>query len=263
MEDKSKHTGFRWAVLGFVLINSFFNTLYNLLNLPGNTVSEVSDTYKTLFTPAGYAFAIWGIIYLAFIIYAVYQLLPAQRHSRFFDRMAWPVILANLLCILWQLAFRNYLIGGSVAIILAILATAIVMQTMARRETHNRTLWLTVPFNLFLGWICVATIANIASWLTALGWNGGNAGPDTWAIIMILAALLTGILLSIAYRDYIVPLVMAWALTAIYAEVLYTQSSVANMALIAGIVSALWASGIFLYYQKKPWSIEVHKNMDA
>jgi len=255
--------GFRWSVLVIVLFNTFFNTLYNLLGIPGADVKEVSATYSNLFTPAGYAFAIWGIIYLAFIVYAIYQLLPARRHSRFFDRMAWPVMLANLLCIIWQVIFRNYLITGSVAIILATLSTAALMQVMVRRKTNYHTTWLTVPFSLFLGWICVATIANISAYLVAINWNGFGIAESTWAMIMIIVALLTGIILSLSFRDYVVPLVIAWALIAIYVARMPENKLTAQTAIVSAVVSLLWATGSFVYQQKRSFSIDIHHEADA
>ena len=251
MEHLHRSRYLRWTVLIVVLANSFFNVLYKALNLPGGTVKEVSDSYKTLFTPAGYAFAIWGVIYLSFIIYAIYQLLPAQRMARFYDRMAWPVIAANLLCMVWQVAFRNYIIGGSVVIILATLCVAIIMQVKVRKEAHNYFTWLTVPFSLFLGWICVATIANVASWLVATGWQGGAWSASAWAIIMVLTAGVISFILGRAYRDFIIPVVIAWALAAIYAEVLHVDMQVATTSLVMGIVAAIWALGVFLFYRKK------------
>lgn len=263
MQYTSKHSGLRWMVLIIVLINSFFNTIYNVLGIPGDSVKTVSDRYMTLFTPAGYAFAIWGIIYLAFIIYAVYQLLPAQRYVRFFDSMVWPLMLANILCMLWQVVFRNYLIGGSVVVILATLLTAVYMRVMVQNETHGKNTWLAVPFSLFLGWICVATIANIASWLVATGWNGGDTGPVLWTVIMLCAALLTGIIISLAYRDFIVPIVVAWALAAIYVEAVYKNSTVADTALILAIVSAIFTAGGFIYFRQLSLRGSRYTNIDA
>jgi translocator protein len=263
MPYNSKHIGFRWTVLIVVLLNSFFNLIYDALHIPGDSVKIVSDTYKTLFTPAGYAFAIWGVIYLAFIIYAIYQLLPAQRQVHFFDRMAWPVILANSLCMIWQVVFRNYLLAGSVAIILATLCTAIVMRNMIKNEVNGRHPWLTVPFSLFLGWICVATIANIASWLVSAGWNGGASGPLAPTITMLCIALLTGIATSLLYRDFIIPIVIAWALTAIYIETKYNNGLVARVALVAAIIALVWAVIVFIYRQKYLFTIRTQKQVDA
>ncbi len=260
MEHEGRHSGWRWTVLGTIILNTVFNNLYNLAGLPGKSVSQVSDTYHSLFTPAGYAFSIWGAIYLAFLIYAVYQLLPAQRHNRFFDRMAGPLIFANVLCMAWQVLFRNEFIGASVAVIIVTLCTAVAMQVIVRKETHNHSLWLTVPFSLFLGWICVATIANVASWLLSMGWNGGPIAPETWAIIVIALALLVAILLSLAYRDFVVPLVIAWALAAIYVETLYNYAGVANIALAGGIIGLFWAAGISLLYQKKSFNVEISRH---
>jgi hypothetical protein len=234
----------RYAAPVAAVVNIAFNYLSERLGLLGRSMSEQTDRYPTLFRPAGYAFSIWGLIYAAFIAYAVAQLRPSQRGVALHDRIAPPFVLANALTSVWIVAFRNDAIGWSVALIVATLVAAIVLFTRAHeavRRGEVSALW-GVPFSLFLGWLSVATIANVSIGLVAAGWSGAPLDGATWAVILLAVATALGGTLALRFRDAVVPLVVAWAAAAIAVEQRAVSAPVTYAALVAAATSLVLAA---------------------
>ncbi len=245
MEKKQPARIWRWMALVSVFLNIALNYWTNINPINGQRIGEVSDQYPTLFTPAGYAFSIWGLIYLAFIIYVIYQLLPAQRKDVLFDRLAGPLIATSLLSIIWLISFSHEMILVSVLILIAMLLNGIVLLVRTRRwiAQYKRHQWVSIPFGLYAGWLSVATIANVAIGLSSLGWQGGAWGEAPWAIIMIIVAFVIGMLISWHLRDVVYPLVIVWASVAIWFARKDEQRLVASMALACAVVLFIWVIG--------------------
>jgi hypothetical protein len=87
MEASTPRMGLRWLTLLVVLFNVVVSSITDYLGIGGESIATVTRQYDSLFVPAGYAFSIWGIIYLSFIIYAVVQLLPAQKYKPVYDHL--------------------------------------------------------------------------------------------------------------------------------------------------------------------------------
>jgi hypothetical protein len=252
----SQHTPtiWRWVALAAVLINIFFNYYINTYPINGQTMGEVSGKHPTLITPAGYAFSIWGIIYLSLVAYAIYQLLPSQRYKQVYNYLAWLLIATSILSIAWLISFSYEQMLLSVVIISCMLITAILLFGRAKEVSFRQenTFWITVPFGLYTGWLSVATITNIAVWLKDAGWQGGAFGEPTWTVIMIAIALALGIVVSYRFKDLSFPLVIAWATFAIYIARKNEHSTVATTALITAVIMILWAIGYGLWLLRKP-----------
>jgi hypothetical protein len=238
-------TIWRWIAVVAVVANIFLNYWVNAFPINGQTIGQVSGKHPTLFTPAGYAFSIWGVIYLSFIAYVVYQVLPAQRNKTKYDRLAPPFILTSLLSMAWIVSFSFEKLTLSLLLITGMLVTAVVLLVRAKQDMGpdhfiNRT---TVPFSLYSGWLSVAIIANASVWLKELGWQGGNWGEIPWTLILIGVTVVIGILISWYLRDLIYPLVIAWANIAIWAARKSDHASIATTALVAAMVLIIWTIG--------------------
>ena len=201
------------------LLTLVMNYLSNALPLFGNSNGEISDSLPNAFTPAGLTFAIWGVIFLGLLVFAVYQALPGQRGKRY-DALFWPYLLANLLNVGWLLAFQSLHFGLSVLIMLALLASLIWLYVRLSRMELKRseTLALGLPTSLYLGWIAVATIANVTAWLVSLGYTDGLLGLSgpVWSALLVVVASLVGAFLLRANRDLAVSGVILWAYWGVY-----------------------------------------------
>jgi benzodiazapine receptor len=226
----------RWMTLFVVLANTLFNYL-TLLWPIGKPIQEITALYPTLFIPADYAFSIWGVIYFSFIIYCIYQLLPAQQDKLLFNNLSISLIFANVLASGWIIAFRNELIGLSMFILLVQFAFALDMYQNIKqaRQHYVYTSWLHVPFSLFMGWITVACITNATTWLASIGWWGGSVSEPVWTIILIILTGGTGVIVNLMYKDAVYSLVISWALIAIWVSAQSVHTEVAFTALVAGV----------------------------
>jgi hypothetical protein len=208
----------KWQVIGNIITLVFtlvMNTLANVLPLNGRTTGEISDSFDALFTPAGYVFSIWGLIYLVLVGFTFFQALPAQQANPRVQATGWWVAVANLANGIWIVFWHYGLFGFTLAAIVTLLAALLVLYRRVnapdRRPADRATRWLVqAPISLYLGWVSVATIANAAVVLLWLGWDGGGQGV-LWTMVLILVAAGLALLL----RDPIYTLVIAWAVLGI------------------------------------------------
>lgn len=209
----------KFSVLIALIIMLILNMLAVLLPLNNKTTKELSDAIPIYFVPAGYVFSIWSLIYVALIGYAVYQLLPIHQKNQKLHSIAWLFVINALSNAGWIILWHYEMVVWSVALMLVILVTLIAIYQkldIGQTKVTKAQYWLThVPFSLYLGWISVATIANIADVLYVLQWNGWGIAPHIWATIMIIVAGLLAIIMLIRRSDYIFATVIIWALIGI------------------------------------------------
>jgi hypothetical protein len=226
-----------------VVLSIGFSYLSNGRIINGQNNADVSAKYPTLFTPAGYAFSVWGLIYLSLVAYAVYQLRPARRDKRIHDRLAPPLLATSLLSMLWLVLFNAEWLLGSVLVILGMLGTALLLLVRSREWVLSRRGegWLSVPFSLYAGWLTVATIANASVYLSSLGWRGTPLNPTLWTLVLLTAAVAIAIGVSWRLRDAAFAAVVAWACLAIWVARRPENETVALAALAAALVLAAWS----------------------
>ena len=218
------------------LVTITINALANILPLNGLETGVISDRFEIFFVPAGYVFSIWGLIYLALIAYAVYQALPAQADNPTLKKIApfyWVGSVANSIWIfLWHYEVFSWTVIAMVAILITLI---LISQKLI--ETDGLEKWLVrLPFSIYLGWISVATIANVSQNLFLYKWNGWGIGNEIWAVIMLAVASLLGILKIWQEKDTPFALVLIWAFVGI----------TVSQAGIALVVNTAWVSVIVL-----------------
>ncbi|WP_048825552.1 tryptophan-rich sensory protein [Hymenobacter sp. DG25B] len=231
-----------------IVLNIALNYVSQQYPFNGQTNAVVSGKYPTLLTPAGYAFSIWGLIFLSLLAYAVWQLLPAQRHNPLPSAVARPLVVANLATGAWLVVFAYELMPLSAAVMLIILGSLIVAYGRARRlvlEDQSPAIG-SVPVALYLGWISVATVINLTIALRDLGWQPELNVSLLLALVLIAIVTALGILVGSAFRDVVIPLVVAWALVAIwlarrpqYPELAWAALAGAVLAGVVGVALAL------------------------
>jgi benzodiazapine receptor len=221
-------------VLAFA-VTVIVNALASSLALNGRTTAEVSDLYFTLVTPAGYVFSIWGVIYVLLLIFAVFQALPSQREKPFLQQISVLFILSSVFNVSWLFLWHYDQIVLSVALMFALLATLIAIYMRLGIGKTSATLkekaFVHLPFSVYLGWITVASIANVASALVSIQWNGFGLANDTWAVLVIAVALLITLTVIATRKDVAYSLVLVWALVGIAVN----QSGYQNIVMAAEI----------------------------
>ncbi len=205
------------AVLGAVV----FNTLFNRFPPGGQSVGEIANTILAgvLITPANYAFAIWGIVYLGLFAYAIYQFHPQRRQDPQLQRVNWLLIVACIAQSVWIGLFSIQQFGWSILAMLGILIPLMGIYLtlgIGRERVSRQRRWMAhIPFSLYLGWISVATIVNVASALYASNWGGWGISSVTWTVAMIVVAAIIGELVIYRHGDVAFTLVFVWAFVAI------------------------------------------------
>lgn len=166
--------------------------------LPGaRSVAEVSDTYATVVTPAGYAFAIWGVIFAGCLAYALYQALPSQLGRGLHRRVGWPLAVAFAANAAWELVFPQegvWLLVANVLLVVVVAASALAVGRLQDPEPSGLDRLLpTLVASLLLGWVTIATVANVAITGAYLGapTEGGLArGAGIVALVAAAAVVL-------------------------------------------------------------------------
>jgi len=201
-------------ILGFIIVIAV-NALANILPIGGRTTGMVSASYPTLFTPAGYTFAIWSIIYTALLFYVVYQFLPGQRSDPMLNRTAWLFSINCAANAAWIFCWHYEQLVLSFGVMLVILITLISIYSNVRKQEHARTpgeYWFVrLPFSLYLGWICVAALANISVVQTALNIQSAGLGQVQWTLIKLALAGTAAAGVLFIRKDIVFALVAAWA----------------------------------------------------
>ena len=199
------------AAFAFVIV---MNVLSNALPINGQTMPEISAKYPSLFTPAGFTFSIWGVIYLALLVFVVWQALPAQRSD---ERVAAISRYFQLNCLLngtWLVVWHYDLLALSVLVMLGILATLVVIYRSLRTErtsaSRSRYLVLALPFSLYTGWITLAIIANASALQTGFGWDNIGLDAVQWTFLKLAIAGAIGASLVLKYRDPVFGAVVVW-----------------------------------------------------
>jgi hypothetical protein len=241
MQFETTERRWRWLALFAVVANIGFNYVSQRLPIGAGTIEDISSNYASLFMPAGYAFSIWGLIYLATLVYAIHQLLPSQRSSYAHDLLAKPLVVLNLLAAAWIVVFRFELIALSVAVIAGTLAVSLLIFLRASSAVvrHELGKWVLLPASLWFGWLSVAFIANASLWTVAMGWT--DAIQLQWTLSMIGVATLLGLGVGYRYRNWIYPLVIAWAAVGIWAVRRPDAQLVATAALASAVVMLAWS----------------------
>ena len=204
---------------------------------------EVSNKYHTPVTPAGYAFSIWSLIYLGLSAFSIYQMLP-KNWTRF-ARIRTLYIVTCVLNCAWIYFWHHEQIVVCFILILLLAAVLFLINSIMREHSGTAEYWLVkAPFGIYLGWVTAATLVNFAVMLVYLG---GQFPVSAWtaiSVILILLSAAVGVWMRIKQSNYLHPLAIAWALTAIAVE--QSGQTLIVIACAAGTVACLIATFSFV-----------------
>jgi len=195
------------------------NILSNTLPLNDLSTGEISDRFRVYFVPAGYVFSIWGIIYVGWIAFLIFQFRQSQKASPRMRALGYWFALSCVFNAAWLFCWHYERLGLSVLVMLALLATLITSYlrlNVNRQRVGTAERWsVDIPFGLYLGWISVAAVANISDYLYYVQWNAFGLAPQVWAVIMLAIASLLGLGMALTRRDAAYVFVLVWAFVGI------------------------------------------------
>jgi hypothetical protein len=237
------------------------NVLANALPLNNKTTAQLSDELPNLFVPAGITFAIWGVIYLLLAGFCAFSLVRAFRtdgDATFVGRAGWAFLLSCLANMAWIVVWHYEMTLASVMVMACLLLTLITIYVrlgIGRRLPERMEMLLVhIPFSVYLGWITIATIANVAALLVASFWDRFGMSEAFWTATMIGAGIIIALLMLFRRRDVFYNLVVIWALGGILlkrAQVNTDESLVVTIAAMGGIIILFAAIVVVILKRKK------------
>lgn len=258
---KSKKTIVFVAALNLlgVIATITVNALAVILPINGKTTQYLSDSLPNLFVPAGLTFSIWGLIYLLLIAFGVFQFVASLRKEPpdFIGKIGWLFVFASIENCGWILAWHYQQVFLSLLIMIVLFLTLLFIYLkldipklpLSRKERY----FVQLPFSVYIGWITVATIANVTAWLVSIGWNGFGIPAVAWTILVIGVAAAIAIAVLLTRKDVAYSLVVLWALLGIaikrldaprdFSADLSTPVGIAAIVAMGLVVIAVFLSG--------------------
>ena len=213
-----KNTIWKSLVSIFFLGMVSINALAVLLPINGQSTGAISDLYPNGFTPAGFTFGIWSVIYLWLLVFVVAQWFFA--HKLFYKELSLNFVLSCMANLLWILAW-HYLLPW-LALVIMLVLLVILMRIFLLMEKHSLDatdkFLLQYPFHVYLGWISVATIANTAAALVSIPWLGAPFTQSSWTISMLIIATGLSMFMVIRFKSVFYSMVTVWALYGIFSR---------------------------------------------
>jgi hypothetical protein len=205
--------------LGTVIVNA----LANILPINGLTTGALSDLYPNVFVPAGLTFAVWGLIYVLLGIFVIYQLLPYVRRDAgkvdFVQRIGPLFFISCLANIGWIFAWHYQTLRLSLVFMLILLGCLLAIYLRLKigksEATKSERYFAHLPFSVYLGWITIATIANVTALLVDMNWSTFGLGEQFWAVAVIIVGIAIALSILFTRRDIYYCLVVDWALLGI------------------------------------------------
>jgi TspO/MBR family len=217
------------------------NYLANALPLNNKNTGELSDSFPNLFVPAGITFSIWGIIYLLLMIYCVVQFTGNDQTTISKISLAFGV--SCVLNALWIITWHYGKLPLSLLVMAGMLISLIYIN-MAIKDIPFGI--IKAAFGVYLGWICIATIANVTALLVNNNWNGFGASQELWTIIMIAIGALLVSLTIYRISNPFIGLSVIWAFTGIIIKRQDDYRSIVIIAFVAiAVVSVITLYGFF------------------
>jgi hypothetical protein len=233
----------KYLNLLFFAATIVMNYLANALPLNGKTTGELSDAYPNLFVPAGVTFSIWGVIYILLFIFCVVQF--TTSHQAVISRIGWLFGISCLFNALWIVAWHYERLPLSLILMLGLLVSLIWINIFIKDMPFG---FFKAAFGIYLGWICIATIANVTALLVTSGWSGFGISEETWTIIMIIVGTLLVALAIWRLDNPFIGFAVVWAFIGIMIK---RQADVRSIFITAAVAMVLVAVVLFLTFFRK------------
>lgn len=243
---------------GFFLM-VIINFLANYLPINNLDTGYISDLYPNLFAPAGFTFSIWGLIYLLLGIFVFYQaggiLSKGKSRNLFVEKIDYWFFSSCLLNTAWIFAWHYLQLGLSLVIMFFLLGNLLLIYnritSIPDRREKEGYLFVFPAFSIYTGWITIATIANVTTFLVARDWGRFGLSEVFWMVIILLIA--TAIVLAFMYKnkDWFYSLVAVWAFLGIVIKRLSSEETSSIVVFVVILCMIIIGGGISLVLKEK------------
>jgi len=225
----------------FFAVMVVMNYLANALPINNKTTGALSDALPNLFVPAGLTFSIWGIIYLLLAAFCIIQF--KSTNNEVVEKISWLFAVSCILNALWIVAWHYQKIPLSLLIMAGMLLSLIYINLLIREAPFGI---IKAAFGVYLGWICIAAIANVTALLVRYDWNGFGISEQTWTIIMITIGTLIVSFSLLRMQNPFIGVSVIWAFLGIYIKRHTDYRTIAFIAIAALLlVSIVTLLGFF------------------
>ena len=249
----------------FVILTIIINALANILPINNRYTGELADLYPNLFVPTGLTFAIWGVIYVLLLMFALYLIKDLlikeeKKDVSYIEKIGVFFILASIGNIIWIFLWHYEKVFLSLLPMLLLFFSLLMIYLRLdigrKKVSIKEKIFVHLPFSVYFGWITVATVANVTAILVDIDWDGFSISPEIWTILIISIVVLLTILVLITRFDVAYSLVIIWALFGIYLKrinddpVFGVKENIAYTSLIG--IALIFITILFsLLYKKK------------
>jgi hypothetical protein len=250
--------------LGTVIING----LANAIPINNKTTGELSNQYPNLFVPAGLTFSIWGLIYILLAVFALYSLLNAikkEATGSFIDKIGILFFLSCIANMGWIFAWHYEIVPLSLVFMLFLLGCLLAIYLrlgVGKKGSVKKEKYIVhLPFSLYLGWITIATIANVTALLVDLNWNRFGLSEQFWAVAVIVVGIAITLIVILKRQDIFYSLVVDWALLGILIKRLADPVLSQSVIVVSLVGIILITVGIAAQLaRKKIYAVEIPAN---
>jgi hypothetical protein len=234
----------RYINILFFAVMIVMNYMANALPLNNKTTGELSNSFPNLFVPAGITFSIWGIIYLLLLIFTIVQFTSTDKTTIY--NIGWLYAISCLFNALWIIAWHYGKLPMSLIIMVGLLISLIYINMTI---SHLPMGIIKAAFGVYLGWICIATIANVTALLVNYNWNGFGISHETWTIIMISSGAIITVLALYKFDNPYIGLVVMWAFAGI---IIKRTDDFRSIVIAASVgIAVLGVVTILVFFRKK------------
>ncbi|MBX7527556.1 hypothetical protein [Qipengyuania vesicularis] len=207
----------------------------------GEPIGERSDSVRTLITPAGWAFAIWGPLFFGSAVYAIWQALPGQRDNTLLELIGWPSVLALSMQGLWAIytQFANLTAISALIILTSLVALLDILRKLVAFErpfSRAERIIVTITFSALAAWLTAASIVNISAVLVFHGIFDDGPYPLVTAAIVVVGGVIAALAVARSRGNPWYALVFCWALLAINAKGGQEYGAIALACLVSGLL---------------------------
>lgn len=235
-------------IIGF-LATAIVNSLANIIPIGLGNTGELSDAIPNLFVPVGLTFSIWGVIYFLLALFVIYQARDIFKKKEekidmpFQEKISYFFVLSSVANVVWIFLWHYKQIFLSLLAMLVLLISLLVIYVSLgigkANVSRNVKIFVHLPFSVYLGWITVATIANVTAVLVTFGVESFGLIAEIWTIAVIIVAVLITLLMLFIRKDVAYSAVVIWASYGIFLKQLGGSLAVSITALIALIGLAI------------------------
>lgn len=241
--------------IGFLAV-VIVNALAVLLPLNGKTTQELSDKYPNLFVPAGITFSVWGIIYVLLLIFIIYQFVIAFRRNTnergIFEKIKILFFISCIFNVAWIIAWHYEIMWLSLIIMVLLFLSLLIIYARigtGKPEVRNsKKILVNIPFSVYIGWITIATIANVTAFLVKVGWNRFGISEQIWTIIVIAVGTIITLGVVFSRNDIFYCLVVIWALVGILLK-RFADNSMPDQSVLITTIVAIALIGLSIIVQ--------------